>query len=71
MIEGTRDQLMMLSGNGCRTRLAHGFNNFGPTLEVPTYCSFYREHRVEKGEFYDTLEEPLGEYGILDADARM
>mmetsp|Transcript_8394 Transcript_8394/g.11023 ORF Transcript_8394/g.11023 Transcript_8394/m.11023 type:complete len:289 (-) Transcript_8394:291-1157(-) len=65
-----QSQLTTLSGNGRRTRSAHGFNPFDPNSpEVPTYCSFYREHRVEKEEFYATLETTLDEYGILDADA--
>ena len=37
-------------------------------LSVPTYCSFYRERRVEKDEFYDTLRATLTEYNILEED---
>ena len=70
-IKDTKDQLTMLSGSGGHTRSEHGFNTVGPTTEVPNFCSFYRERRVEKDELHDTLEETLGEYGILDADAPM
>ena len=37
-------------------------------LSVPTYCSFYRERRVEKEEFYVTLRATLNEYNILEED---
>mmetsp|Transcript_38541 Transcript_38541/g.80769 ORF Transcript_38541/g.80769 Transcript_38541/m.80769 type:complete len:326 (+) Transcript_38541:135-1112(+) len=65
-----QSQLTTLSGNGRRTRSAHGFNSFDPTngKSIPTYCSFYRERRVDRDEFYATLNETRIEYGILDAD---
>lgn len=64
-----QSQLTTLSGNARRTRSAHGYNPFGPTPEVPTYCSFYRERRVDEEEFYSTLNATLEEYGILEEDA--
>lgn len=66
-----QSQLTTLSGNGRRTRSAHGFNSFDQSngKSIPTYCSFYRERKVDRDEFYATLNATRIEYGILDADA--
>jgi len=70
-----QSQLTTLSGNEeskRRTRTAQLFTNaFIPDLElasIPTFASFYREHRVTKEEFYDELEATLEDYYILDED---
>lgn len=63
-----QSQLTTLSGNGRRTRSAHGYDPFGPTPEIPTSTSYYRERRVEKEEFYETLKSTLDAYGILSED---
>mmetsp|Transcript_31693 Transcript_31693/g.67109 ORF Transcript_31693/g.67109 Transcript_31693/m.67109 type:complete len:328 (+) Transcript_31693:29-1012(+) len=66
-----QNQITTLSGKGRRTRSAHQFAPFPgvPNPEVPTACSFYRERRVSREEFYDALESTLGEYRVLDEDA--
>jgi len=63
-----QSQLTTFSGKGRRTRSAQTFNTFGPTPEIPAWCSFYRERRVERDEFYASLNATLVEYGILDED---
>mmetsp|Transcript_34824 Transcript_34824/g.59163 ORF Transcript_34824/g.59163 Transcript_34824/m.59163 type:complete len:123 (-) Transcript_34824:124-492(-) len=66
-----QNQITTLSGNGRRTRSAHQFAPFPgvPNPEVPTACSFYRERRVSREEFYNALESTLREYRVLDEDA--
>ncbi|KAL7541823.1 hypothetical protein ACHAXR_011252 [Thalassiosira sp. AJA248-18] len=64
-----QSQLTTMSGDGRRTRSAHGFNPFlADTAAIPTSSSFYRERKVERKEFYAALEETLEEYGLLTAD---
>lgn len=66
-----QSQLTTLSGNGRRTRTAHGFSPFTGTAvdSVPTTASFFRERRVEKEDFYALLGATLNEFNILDDDA--
>jgi len=46
-----------------RTRSAQGFGG-----GLPIYQSFYRERKVNKEEFYATMNSTLAEYGILKSD---
>mmetsp|Transcript_16991 Transcript_16991/g.24207 ORF Transcript_16991/g.24207 Transcript_16991/m.24207 type:complete len:325 (+) Transcript_16991:61-1035(+) len=57
------------NGELYRTRTAQGFQCFIPPLVgQPTYASYYREHKVDKEEFYTAIKEALVNNNVLDSD---
>ena len=50
-----------------RTRIAQSFDTFA-NFGVITSLAYYRERKVEKDEFYSSLEKTIAEYNIREED---